>query len=61
MVDLEAPNYDDWPQFAQVKGTVCILEPGDVLYTPMVGATRTPRKCGICLQGPFSVAQRAQP
>jgi len=36
MVDLEAPNYDDWPRFAQVKGTVCILEPGEVLYTPMV-------------------------
>jgi len=35
MVDLDKPDYDDWPKFAQVKGQVCILEPGDVLYAPM--------------------------
>lgn len=40
MVDLDKPDYDDWPKFAQVKGQVCILEPGDVLYAPMVRETR---------------------
>jgi len=35
MVDFDRTNMDDWPLFSKVRGHVCILEPGEVLYLPM--------------------------
>jgi hypothetical protein len=34
MVDLDAVNAEEWPEFGGVRGCVCILEPGDLLFVP---------------------------
>lgn len=34
MVDLEAVDAEEWPDFGSVRGCVCILEPGDLLFVP---------------------------
>ena len=34
MVDLDAVNAEEWPDFGGVRGCVCILEPGDLLFVP---------------------------
>lgn len=34
MVDLEAPDHAMWPEFANMRGRVVILQPGDVLFVP---------------------------
>ncbi len=34
MVDLDRVDADEWPRFGGVRGSVCILEPGDLLFVP---------------------------
>lgn len=34
MVDWEQPDLHAWPKSSLVKGSVCMLKPGDVLYVP---------------------------
>lgn len=34
MVDLEEPDLEWWPRFAEVRGSECVLEPGDALFLP---------------------------
>lgn len=34
MVDLERVDAGEWPDFGGVRGSVCILEPGDLLFVP---------------------------
>lgn len=34
MPDFEAPDTAMWPAFPDVRGTVAILEPGDLLFVP---------------------------
>ncbi len=33
-VDVEAPDYGAWPAFAAVRGSVTVLQPGDLLLVP---------------------------
>jgi hypothetical protein len=39
MVDLDAVNAEEWPDFGGVRGCVCILEPGDLLFVPQFWCT----------------------
>ena len=34
MVDLDAVDAEEWPEFGGVRGSVCIMEPGDLLFVP---------------------------
>lgn len=34
MVDWEAPDESAWPACQGVRGRVCLLQPGDVLFVP---------------------------
>lgn len=34
MVDLDCVDAEEWPAFGSVRGSVCIMEPGDLLFVP---------------------------
>ena len=45
MVDLDAVDAEEWPEFGSVRGCVCILEPGDLLFVPQFWCVPPP---GVC-------------
>ncbi len=41
MVDLDRVDGDEWPGFAGVRGSTCILQPGDLLFVPQFWCARS--------------------
>jgi hypothetical protein len=64
MVDLDAVDAEEWPGFGGVRGSVCIMEPGDLLFVPQFwcAAAQHPQRLVLAFDAcaPLSEALQTQ-